>query len=69
MNNYILPDYLYKIIPFVYIGLGIYIWIKLDTVYAVVAGIMMVGAGLLALAMRQTANYESSRRRSQTARR
>lgn len=53
MTNPLLPSSLYKLIPLIYIGLGIYIWVKLDTVYALISGTMMVGAGILALLMRQ----------------
>ena len=53
MNNHILPRGLYKLIPIVYVGLGVYIWVKLDTPYALVSSTMMIGAGLLALAMRR----------------
>lgn len=53
MANPLLPSSLYKLIPIIYIGLGIYIWVKLDTVYALISGTMMVGAGILAMLMRQ----------------
>lgn len=53
MENHILPTRLYKLVPVIYLGLGIYIWVKLDTVYALVAGAMMAGAGLLAVLMRR----------------
>lgn len=53
MDDYLLPPRLYRLVPFLYIGLGIYIWINLDTVYALVSGAMMVGAGVLILLMRQ----------------
>ena len=63
MKNYILPEYLYKFKPYIYIGLGIYVWIKLETVYAVVSALMLVGAGILALLMRQTSSYQKSLQR------
>ena len=60
INNYILPEYLYKLKPFVYIGLGIYVWVNLETVYATISGAMLVGAGILALLMRKSSSYEKS---------
>lgn len=58
MNNHLLPHHIYKFIPTIYIGLGLYIWARLDTVYALVSGAMMVGAGIVAIFMRyQAANY------------
>lgn len=63
IKNYILPEYLYKLKPFVYIGLGLYVWMKLDTVYAVISGTMFVGAGIFALLMRQDSGYRKSRLR------
>ena len=60
INSYILPEYLYKLKPFVYIGLGIYVWVNLETVYALISGTMLVGAGILALLMRKSSSYEKS---------
>ena len=62
-NNFILPEYLYKLKPFLYIGLGVYVWLELDTMYAVISGTMFVGAGVLALLLRQNPSYEKSRQR------
>lgn len=63
MNNHILPEFLYKIKPFTYIGLGVYVWINLSTVYAVISGTLLVGAGILVLLLRQSASYQKSRQR------
>ena len=65
IKNYLLPEVLYKLKPFIYIGLGIYVWVKLDTIYAVFSGILLIGAGLLALLMRQSFGYHKSRMRMQ----
>ena len=60
IKNHILPEFLYKLKPFIYIGLGIYVWIKLNTVYAIISGSLLVGAGSLALLMRQSSSYYKS---------
>ncbi len=53
MPNHILPAPLYKLVPLVYIGLGIYIYADLDTVFALISGSMLIGAGAVAMLMRR----------------
>lgn len=54
----LLPNFIYELVPGIYLGLGIYTWIKLDTVFAMVSGTMLFGAGIAVFLMRQTSRYQ-----------
>lgn len=53
MPDHLLPIWMCRLIPFIYMGSGIYIWVKLDMAYALISGAMMYGAGVLVLFVRQ----------------
>ena len=59
MNKYILPNWIYKLMPVFYAGLGLYIWAYQHNPYALTSAVMLIGAGIIAQLMRKRSMVDS----------
>jgi uncharacterized protein YjeT (DUF2065 family) len=46
------PNWIYRMLPFVYVVVGLAVVVKMDSTIAVASGVLLVIAGLLVLKMR-----------------
>ena len=46
------PNWIYRMLPFVYVVVGLAVAVKMDSAIAVASGVLLVIAGLLVLKMR-----------------